>query len=43
MKNIGYNNRNLFSALGTLSFLIAFYFIRIFIAGFIIIYIALSK
>jgi hypothetical protein len=43
MQNVGYNNRNLFSALGTLSFLIAFYFIRMCLAGFIKSYIVLRK
>jgi hypothetical protein len=43
MKNLGYDNRNLFSSLGTLSFLILLYFFRVFIAGFLKSYIIIRK
>ena len=43
MQTIGYNNRNLFSSLGTLSFLILIYFFRVFIACLFKIYLVLRK
>ena len=43
MKSLGYKDRNLFSSLGTLSFLILLYFLRVFIASFIKLYIVSRK